>query len=487
MTHHEKISSPIQLFLNPYKVEKGEAYTHTTMGMGASSYFIPSSEKNKIIAKLNETVFTKKIPYHLTEKPEYNTIIRVDLDFKFDLDDFERKYNKTFVHSLVSLYNQTIIRILNVEESKVKCFVFQRDAPYKDRGYTKDGIHLMYPFVVCNTDIQHFMRKEILISIEKTIQDLNCKNSKDDVVDKSIISSNNWIMYGCSKPNTKPYELTYIIDAKGKECNTSKYKPKDLIKLLSIRDHCEDDSISLKPEHLEKFTVEIEKMQNRKKAAQQGGQKDKKGHIKKDSVEVNIQDVKKLVKLLSTDRAENYRNWMEVGWCLKNMNHESLLEEWLDFSSKSSKYDREECINLWSDKMGTRESGRIITIRSLYRWAKQDNPKGFEEFQKSSLHNDIITAFSFNGQSQDIAYVVYKMYKYKYKCTSIRHNTWYEFTHHRWTKIDSGVTLKRRIGEEVAPLFKSYIPDLREKRNEVINRVKLKENAVIISLCKELF
>jgi phage/plasmid-associated DNA primase len=41
------------------------------------------------------------------------------------------------------------------------------------------------------------------------------------------------------------------------------------------------------------------------------------------------------------------------------------------------------------------------------------------------------------------------MYKYQYKCTSIKHGVWYEFKNHQWFQIDNGLSLRRKIGNEV--------------------------------------
>ena len=58
------------------------------------------------------------------------------------------------------------------------------------------------------------MRKFIIghPEYEKIITSLGTSNNIDDTLDEAVICKNGWLMYGSSKPNKKPYELSYIFD-----------------------------------------------------------------------------------------------------------------------------------------------------------------------------------------------------------------------------------------------------------------------------------
>ena len=60
----------------------------------------------------------------------------------------------------------------------------------------------------------------------------------------------------------------------------------------------------------------------------------------------DIELAKKLVKLLNKKRAEKYEDWIQVGWCLRNIYIE-LLEDWDEFSKQSNKYEKGCCDNVW--------------------------------------------------------------------------------------------------------------------------------------------
>jgi hypothetical protein len=99
---------------------------------------------------------------------------------------------------------------LDVDDHQLETYVFERNFPYKDRNYTKDGIHLMWPQLICEVEIQHLIRNHVIENGRDLFSSFECCNQIEDIVDRSVISTNNWLMYGCSKPNLKPYSLTHV-------------------------------------------------------------------------------------------------------------------------------------------------------------------------------------------------------------------------------------------------------------------------------------
>lgn len=239
-------------WLLQFRVAKGEEYTHTSMGKPLGSFNIPISEKKTLIKILNNELFVKKKFAHITEKPQQHTSIKIDLDFKYDLSVTTRQYTIDQIRSLVELYNQAIVYYTHVESGQLHSFIFERRAPYKStkQKCTKDGVHIIYPYITCDTNIQHLIRKWVLLHCQPILSQLNCSNAPDDIIDKAIISKNNWLMYGCSKPNIPPYYLTHIYDPDLTDIPfADAYTNEELIALLSIRDHDESQSVALKVEH----------------------------------------------------------------------------------------------------------------------------------------------------------------------------------------------------------------------------------------------
>jgi hypothetical protein len=106
------------------------------------------------------------------------------------------------------------------------------------------------------------------------------------------------------------------------------------------------------------------------------------------------------------------------------------------------------CINLNCSK---NDNTNGYNIASLYRWSKEDNINGYQEFIKEKINKilengDIKTDF-------DIACIIREIYKYDYICSSISKNIWWQFENHKWNNVDSAYTLSLKMSTEVAKDF----------------------------------
>ena len=115
--------------------------------------------------------------------------------------------------------------------------------------------------------------------------------------------------------------------------------------------------------------------------------------------------IKSLVECLNKDRAEDYNKWLEVGFCLYNID-EDLFELWDVFSQKSEKYTSGECDKFWS-KMNKRS----FSIGSLKYWAKQDNPKMYNDVIFNSLTKCVDECVGSDGSHYDLAVITSKILK----------------------------------------------------------------------------
>ena len=158
--------------------------------------------------------------------------------------------------------------------------------------------------------------------------------------------------------------------------------------------------------------------------------------------EISLEHIRELVKCFSPKRADKDQAWFNVGVCLSNIDI-SLLDSWIEFSKKSSKFIEGKCEKIWT----TLDQSYDCSITSLRYWAKIDNLKAFEVCVRNNITKDILKSQS--QTTQDIATVVYKMYQYEYKCESIKNDIWFEFKNDQWEQMYSGVLLIKKIGNEV--------------------------------------
>jgi P4 family phage/plasmid primase-like protien len=164
--------------------------------------------------------------------------------------------------------------------------------------------------------------------------------------------------------------------------------------------------------------------------------------------------------------AGSYNKWIRVGWALKNIS-ERLLVIWIRFCTRASTFTFSSVSDLcmqWSNDFLKKRDG--LTDRSIMYWAMQDNYEGFKQVKQNTVSNlldQTIAAISINSLNQagkakgsgdyDIARVLYELYKFEYKCISVKNNIWYRFKNHRWTEIDSGTTLRRAISDVLRDLY----------------------------------
>ena len=73
------------------------------------------------------------------------------------------------------------------------------------------------------------------ITSKHLIDNVGTLNPIQDVVDKSVIETGNWFIYGSRKTNLEPYLLTMEIDYDGTELDISRWNLLELVKSLSIR------------------------------------------------------------------------------------------------------------------------------------------------------------------------------------------------------------------------------------------------------------
>ncbi len=433
--------------------------THTSWGTIMGKYHIPDN-KIELFHKLygKEILAGKKL--NIIETHNDVGPIIVDLDFKFDNDVDKRKYTVEHVKEIVKIYMDEIDDsfVINDKNNDIMAFVFERDQPYQYKGNTKDGIHIMFPFIISEPHIQYIIRDNVMkkCSEDKVFDDVEMKNQITDIVDRSVIHKNGWFMYGSTKPYCGKYKLTHIYDYCVEDIKPDEVDYRgitDMPKFFSIRRYDENECTLIKQSKFE----EIEKIT--KKQTNIVLNRMKKIH----NAQYDIKQISKLINILAVERSNNHDLWMEVGWCLYNINPNDieLLNLWKEFSNKYQKYkdgtSKRNCEREWSNMRGTNLGGKRLGIGSLYYWSKNDNYQEYTNIKREDIRYYIDK--SMNCTNYDIARVLYEMYKYQYVCASVRSTAWYEFKEHRWREDDGGNGLRSKISTDLVQEYFRIISD----------------------------
>lgn len=450
-----QISPPNRIlnFLKPFKCteedKKEKKLTHTWFGGGRMiiTYKVPKDKYQELYDLVEQEAFVNKRDVHLIERFTNPSILKIDLDFEFVYDTKNRVYTDELVKDVIRVYNRVITTYTDAPVDKIDAFVFERTRGYHSNGKYKDGLHIMYPELLLSVELQKLLRVKFLETGAKIFDKLKLTNKNlSDVVDESIIDRNGWMMYGSTKPQRKPYLLTHIYDYHLEEVDNTRTN-RELVEYLSIHNMDIRTMFDVKPSKKQELeTFKKPKSTNKVAIAKKMGDRFKipLKRRRANSGE-DLDTIKKLVDLLSDYRAFEHKQWIEVGLCLFNID-DSLLDTWIEFSKRApSKFTPGVCEEKWL--MFQRRTEDVVGVGSLHRWAMLDDPIGYEDVKRGSLSNYI--EHSMNGQSTPIAKVVYEMFKYQYVCTSVKHNTWYEFRNHRWHEIEAGIELKKKLSNEV--------------------------------------
>ena len=205
-------------FLNQFKCEKGQPFTHTSMGKGggAGSYFIPRVRQGEFFEQYTREMIRPGALLHLTERPTDPSPMRTDLDFRFTLPAdgvIARCYTRENIERIVTCYCAVIADYVQVmPDTPIVAYVLEKPDATEYRGKMKDGVHIIWPAVVVSHNVHHLIRKRVLDMSAELFHGMSICNDYEDVIDKAIIDKNNWQMYGSSKPDSDAYQVTAIYE-----------------------------------------------------------------------------------------------------------------------------------------------------------------------------------------------------------------------------------------------------------------------------------
>ena len=200
-------------FLTSHKATD-KNYTHTHMyGACGGNFNIVGDDIETFYDLYYDYIFNQGGQTTLTETNSTLTCVKIDLDFKYNSNKIERRYTQKHVEDIVRLYIESLDQwILTSDENQRHCFVMEKTGAKLDKHLDegemaiKDGIHIMFPYIVSKPNIQLYIRDNILKKCSELFSDINVINSTADIFDRSVISSNGWFLYKSIKPNN--YTLT---------------------------------------------------------------------------------------------------------------------------------------------------------------------------------------------------------------------------------------------------------------------------------------
>lgn len=426
--------SSLQSFLDLHKVVKGSEFTHTSLSGG--SFYIPVEDEDTFFELYTKELMIGK-PLHLTEKQRDSIVpIIIDLDFRQESPNLNHKYTDVQLRDIISCLMNVIDEYLYLPED-VHIFVLTKPAR-QEGNIVKDGIHIIVPEVVAKKEFHSFLRNSTYKTIGDILQPCSYTNTPMDIYDNIVGGNKNWLLYGSKKPKEPSrWSLSYLYSYSSgmiEQVETSLYTESQLPEILSIRNKYR--TLEQKLDIPEVKEIKQKEDDNLSMTSMTSAV----STVVTETTNIDHVFINKLVSILSKDRADIYDKWIRVGWCLHNIEPSStLLQYWIDFSKKSSKFKHGECENLWYTM---RNEG--LQIGTLCKWAKEDNPIEYAKLIKQT--QNALLDRSLSGTHSDIAKAAHMMFKDKYVCGTFNKSPlWFEFRGNRWVCIQSAYTFRLDI------------------------------------------
>ena len=478
----------LDYFLNKHIPGDNLPLTHTRIGGGVlaqpgGKYYIPKEDNANFYKKYHKKVFIDKKYEFLVERPNKNKFpILIDVDFRYPEHIKERQHNEEHIVDIIHVYLDKLNQLLEIpNDSQFPIYVFEKPTVNTQLpNVTKDGIHII---IGITTDyvLQNMLRKMVLSDINNIIQELNCVNTIDNIIDISVSrGTQGWQMYGSRKPNSQAYQIVHYYTAEREddewsaldEINIDTYEIMDLLLKVSARkedniryevnEDMKDDYENLK-NTAHKFTAPPKKTSHHFGFVDYSKITDKNGlesavNELLDSLGANdyrLREIHNFTMILSDKYYNGRDEWLRVGFALHHADKRLFLS-WMLFSSQWDKFDFAEITTHWETWCGmalyANDGTTCVTERSIMYWAKEDNPEEFKKIHEETINFYVDKSIE-KPTDHNLAQVLFKMFEGRFVCASIKNKIWYEFKNHKWEEIDSGTTLRNHITKKVGSLY----------------------------------
>lgn len=459
--------------------------------MGSGKWLIPDKDYPKLLDLLHDYLFVQgSRPLGFVEQPrlEGPKPLLIDLDFHYPKDKaLKRRFNeshiKAFCSEMMKAYEH-FFAMDKYNETNIRFFVTLRPQPYGDKEKIKDGIHIVSPEATLSNDKWNVIRNYLLSQnvISKVFGDTEYINKDEDVYDKAMGRKQGWMFYGASKPSIPAYQLTNVLtydpsSSTWDEEPTEIYSPRELLGLMSVRFEVEEDINEVKEERKEEFLNFANANTTTAPAVPEEQTIDKAAAITavqsptlntiasllpQSEDELNV--LRAIVlECLSEDRANDHDSWVRVGWCLHNINpSDEMFDLWMDFSKKSPKWQTHRHLEVpqlrrdWHHGMRKEGDGPRLGIRSLYKWARDDNIEKYKQILDADTCEYIIRQTE--ATHYHIAKLMGKMFGSVYIASiDSRSTEWYHYDEvlNMWRHLNQGMELRKKICLDVANQIQS--------------------------------
>jgi P4 family phage/plasmid primase-like protien len=501
----------------------GKSSEASMTGLSGGSWLVKDADYKTFLDLMSAYHFEgspRNPPLGYAEQPRVNLPkpFLIDLDFKYPKDrSVHHSFTQEMVEEFCKSLKEGIQTFLDLSDySELKFFVLLRPQAYASGEFIKDGIHIECPDLVLSNDKWNVIRQWLLRDnvIERIFGSSRYVNSETDIFDASMGRKQGWMFYGCSKPNTAPYELAYIkiYDPETDSWNHddgSQYSPRQLLEMLSIRYNLVEECGDIRHDKKEEYErlLSSSRLRGGRMSPPLGSSTAPAPPPPLDPTQQTVREtllsllpnadderilIRRLtLECLSSERADTYIDWMRVGWCLHNIEpSEEMFNLWIDFSKKSEKWDDQSYPTLrrdWFHGMRKDGDGPRLTDKSLHKWAREDNREQYELIMNEDILEYII---KYVGETHyHVAKLMEKMFQTTYKASfSLRSIEWYNYDEvlNMWKHINQGIDIKKKICFEVSAKVTEAIERMKQRFGKTSGKTSAEDGERILAKIKDL-
>ena len=366
-----------ELLNNNRIVNHDEPFTHLSYGNILGKFNIPDDKINEFMK-----CYIKCIKYgcdnlSLLEKQKQYSPLLIDIDLKAcTKNDNDKLYDYELIETIINYYKEAIEEYLIIpDKSKIKIGVFEKENVKEIDDYYKDGIHIVFPDIITNIETRHLIRLKVVEKcIENKIFDDYIEKT-EKILDKAVVSSNCWFLYGSRKPEDKEaYKLTYFYNYTDNDYLNNYVQELDeskIIQLFSMNLNYNKYNINNALEII-KHDIVDNNINNNTTITNNNNNTNNNNIIPEET----------LIKIMNTVNPDDFEAWRDLGFVFINEN--LPLNIYNDYEKRSKKYNEKKNKEMFKSIKPV-ENG--LTINTLFYYLKRDNPELFYELQVNKKIN----------------------------------------------------------------------------------------------------
>lgn len=202
-----------------------------------------------------------------------------------------------------------------------------------------------------------------------------------------------------------------------------------------------------------------------------------------DTPKVGADILEKYLECLNIQRFSGYQSWLYIGAIIYNEG--GNFDIFNKYSMKANNYDKNSCIHKWKEFAKFR--GNRVTILTLMKWAKEDNPTEYTKIRKRSINDEIEKIIIGTWSDNDLTHI-FRLVNPDNIIYCDRSKRWYVLNSYNIWEYECSLTLINIVSETLPkllpPIYKKVLKNITDDLNNA-HPSEVKEKSARLKYVKE--